>query len=1313
MSDGVWRNFRFFESEPLPPTSALADINVVCSCLTPTALVVGDYEGQVFFVDRHAPGGVVCSFQAYAGAVTHMKYAALRNTLVTIGDDDALSSAILRVWDLDQLMGLYRGLLDSHPDAASTTPATATPTTTTALRWRPPCQEHQLLSASTNTVVAAAVGSSGPSTAADDLPLVPILLHEAKQRQYTFKSSTSSVSLSSSPPPVNAGSIGAMPRRGVNDGPISSNNSNNVSVVSCDSIRSAVVSLDVATDLSCAAVGLVSRDCVVLMGDLAKKRSVRAQTIRSGLAKGALTFVGLPSPQHATLLGDGHHSASTALNDHHSGAAEGGSFFFGGARWTGGQVGKDRTDSSPTIALAAATAPTANVQLLYTVHEDVVTCWALRSNGNWSEYPCPTLSGAPRFGAALTARGELLLLNKQSVTHLAGSRVVRVGLPMPSAGGAAAAAQKPYDPTVKACVQTIDLDHAPGRCLLYSYRHYLALMVQQEGRPDQFQLQCYDLFFKIRGLSRPQESYVNCATVLADDTDLLVLFQDPVVRSKQLTLRGVRLREVDTQTKLELLFSKECYGIAQQLAQTVGTTDPSLQMRIRKKYGDYLYNKGKESEAMSQYVETIGYLESSYVIRRYMGSAHMEELIRYLEELHHQRHAAHTNMAHTTLLLKCYRKRNDAARLDAFIHRDDVRFDPQNAVAVCREGGYAEAALYVADRYAQVYDCARIRLYDLHEPVATLAYLRTLGVDEVEGICVQLGKDLLALAPRSTTELLMELCVYWKGPGRRLVDTARSSGGGNGGITTVPITATASPPPFDAAVASEGNFLAGGPRHTHHANAAAFLHIFVDAPVCLLNFLRAVVESGVLDEDDETGKDRAVGTGEQAKAAVADTMREHTSPPSPHAVLYNTLLELYMTRNLKTTLQLVPATALARRGDAANNSSPFSLVAKNEKNEATSTAAAESFPVEPYERRLEQARTFLEAYRGRYDPHLALSLAHQHRFQDGILYLLRTLGLSGEILGYYSAKLNDPHATPEERQEAQKKLFEACQACPGGDSGTTAMWMTLLSQLVRTSQAEWQDMVTVLDYIEAHDALPPVVVLEILSSNPQSTLQLRTVRDYCQRCLMKQTTAVQGVLAGTAQQLGEVARVKAEVAALQTSAVVFQSTTCAHCHQPLDAPTVYFMCRHAFHHRCLYTATECNICAAEHRRLLDGIRETQQREGQRQDPSGFTAQYFQDVKTGGQGGGEGVGGQRPAVGKPSTSAADGDANGDNGKSSGSLPPDGFGVVADYVARGVLGAPPLYKDTGLFGVEAAVPLRSGGAARRDAAEILNAEDLDVW
>ncbi|GET91295.1 hypothetical protein, conserved [Leishmania tarentolae] len=1235
MTDGVWRSFRFFDSEALAAASSLAELNVVCACLTPTSLVVGDCEGQVFFLERHpastaaSQGGRWC-FQAYAGPVTHIRYCALRNALVTIGDDDAVHNTILRIWDLDELVSLYRGLLGLSPADASTFIPGAS-AADSPLRWRPPCQEHRIL-----PVGKGVSGGAGGAHASDeDAPLVTILLDESKQMQYHFSPSSTAAGTVCSSLTGNSNDKGpSSPAREV-----SSND-----VVSCGCIRSVVVSFDVASDLSCAAVGLATRDCVVLKGDLAKGRPARVLTIRSGLAKGALTFVGLPRTQFVTLResnGSGDTNDTNAF-----------SFLTDSARALA------RSTSISKAKCSVGASAEAEVQVLYTVYEDVVTCWALRTSGNWSEYPCPIPSGgAPRFGATLTSHGELLVLCRQAASHATtGSRVVWLG-----SANSASSAPVPYDPTLKSSVHTIHVDHVPGRCFLYTHRQYLALLVQHDGRPEQFQLQCFDLTYRIRGLSRPQETYTNCAMLLADGTDMVLLFLDPAVRTRRLTLGGVQLREADTATKLELLVSKECYGIAQQLAQTMEGAYPALQLSIRKRYADYLYSKRKFDEAMTQYVGTIGHLESSYVIQRYMGSALMEQLIRYLEELHNQKHSAHTNVAHTTLLLKCYIKHRDETRLKAFIHRDDVRFDAKNAIEVCREGGYAAAALYIADRYAAVSDCARIRLYDLQAPLETLSYVRTLGIDEAEPICLQLGKDLLRAAPRATTELLIDLCVYWKGPGRRLVDVSAHP----------PLAPHATLFPVCAS-----DPIGGGPRHRHHANASAFLHIFVDTPVCLMNFLRAVVESGVLNEDAAAPAPVQLVVEGNAATPSSPAPTSPTVTPSPHAVIYNTLLELYMTRELKSTLRLVPHSSATSAGDVLN---------------ADVTA---NFPLEPYERRLEQARTFLEAYKGRYDHYLALSLAHQHHFEDGILYLLRLLGLSEEILGYYSAKLNDLNSTPSESHEAAAKLFQACQDTPTSDSSTATMWMTLLSQLMGTSNKASLDIVKVLDYIEAHDALSPVVVLEILISSSESTLDLRTVRDYCQRCLLKQTRKLQEVETETSQQLGDMERIKEEVVTLQTSAVVLQATTCAHCQQALDTPAVYFMCKHAFHHRCLYTTAECNICAVVHRQQLDAIREVEQRDLQLQHPSKFAAQFFQDLKRG----------------RNTAEEAAGTSAGLHTRT----PQDGFRVVTDYISRGALGARPPSQRADPFGCPPPPVTRShGGRHQRGGVEVSGADDLDIW
>lgn len=57
---------------------------------------------------------------------------------------------------------------------------------------------------------------------------------------------------------------------------------------------------------------------------------------------------------------------------------------------------------------------------------------------------------------------------------------------------------------------------------------------------------------------------------------------------------------------------------------------------IRRRYGDHLYAKHDYDAAMAQYVATIGFMEPSYVIRKFLDAQRIHNLTSYLEELHVQ-----------------------------------------------------------------------------------------------------------------------------------------------------------------------------------------------------------------------------------------------------------------------------------------------------------------------------------------------------------------------------------------------------------------------------------------------------------------------------------------------------------------------------------------------------------------------------------------------------------------------------------------------------------------------------------------------------
>ena len=84
-----------------------------------------------------------------------------------------------------------------------------------------------------------------------------------------------------------------------------------------------------------------------------------------------------------------------------------------------------------------------------------------------------------------------------------------------------------------------------------------------------------------------------------------------------------------------------------------------------------MYNKGDNATAIDNYIKTIGHLEPSYVIKRFLDAHKINFLTAYLQALHQKGLA---NEDHTTLLLNCYTKLKDQNKLDEFIFKGTFFF---------------------------------------------------------------------------------------------------------------------------------------------------------------------------------------------------------------------------------------------------------------------------------------------------------------------------------------------------------------------------------------------------------------------------------------------------------------------------------------------------------------------------------------------------------------------------------------------------------------------------------------------------------------
>jgi len=75
------------------------------------------------------------------------------------------------------------------------------------------------------------------------------------------------------------------------------------------------------------------------------------------------------------------------------------------------------------------------------------------------------------------------------------------------------------------------------------------------------------------------------------------------------------LEEKPTSAKLDMLYRKFQHGLALKLAQTQRLDESSV-ADIHRQYGDHIYSKGDYDGAMQQYLQTIGNVQPSYVIRK-------------------------------------------------------------------------------------------------------------------------------------------------------------------------------------------------------------------------------------------------------------------------------------------------------------------------------------------------------------------------------------------------------------------------------------------------------------------------------------------------------------------------------------------------------------------------------------------------------------------------------------------------------------------------------------------------------------------------
>ncbi|CAB9515961.1 sorting-associated protein 11 homolog [Seminavis robusta] len=124
----------------------------------------------------------------------------------------------------------------------------------------------------------------------------------------------------------------------------------------------------------------------------------------------------------------------------------------------------------------------------------------------------------------------------------------------------------------------------------------------------------------------------------------------------------ITFTEKTTDEKVQLLVQKNLFSAAVAVAYADPSLEPSAVTSLYRKYAEHLYRKGDYTASIEQYCHTIGSLESSHVIFRFLDAPKIPLLAQYLEKLKERELAT---PVHCQLLRTCYLKLNDSEAADS------------------------------------------------------------------------------------------------------------------------------------------------------------------------------------------------------------------------------------------------------------------------------------------------------------------------------------------------------------------------------------------------------------------------------------------------------------------------------------------------------------------------------------------------------------------------------------------------------------------------------------------------------------------------
>ncbi|ORY56078.1 vacuolar membrane protein [Pseudomassariella vexata] len=592
--------------------------------------------------------------------------------------------------------------------------------------------------------------------------------------------------------------------------------------------------------------------------------------------------------------------------------------------------------------------------------------------------------------------------------------------------------------------------------------------------------------------------------------DLFILMQNGKIN---------RYHEKPLQQRLELLYQRSLFPLALKLADKSGM-DEQQQNIIYRKYGDHLYQKSDYDSAMSQYIKAIDNTEPSQVIRKFLDTQRVNNLIMYLEQLH-EHHKATSD--HTTLLLNCYAKLKDVEKLEHFIKsEDDLKFDLDTAITMCRQGGYFEQAAYLATKHGESDLVVDILVEDSKNYNDALDFIWHLDPEAAYPALMKYARVLLEHCPKDATQIFID---YYTGKYRPKIhmvkiDEVPSAAGGRfgelavGTVSAMQNLSNLLPLPYMntsaiASPATQGNVQTvsdsevlvdpdspgESPKYNPPAPRTAFSS-FIDHPDEFIVFLEACLKEESLNDTDKSD-------------------------------LYTTLFEMYLHKASKKSEQREEWEFKAKK-----------------------LISGRDLPIENSN---------------------VLLLSHLSDFHDGTTLVKEQSGLLFDIFRSYTSAKDTRGAIKALRKYGpeEPQLYPAALAYFTSDSKVL-------------EEAGPEELSKVLKRIDEDGLMAPLQVIQTLGANAVATMGM--IKPYLQETISRERSEIARNRRQINSFRKETEQKRAEITELGSKPAVFQAQRCPGCGAALELPAVHFLCKHSFHQRCLKpggdgSEPECPVCS--------------------------------------------------------------------------------------------------------------------------------------